>query len=99
SLDVGDDEAENAGIEQPGDVGIVAAAHPDERRDAAAEGGLYDVPNGFKREQRVLGVDEEEIVTGFLRDTGNFSGLEIAHHQADGERTVLELRLGSVYVL
>ena len=62
-------EAELPGmVQEQLHVLIVDASHTHQRRDAAAERRLRDVRDGLHGEDRVLTIDEDEIVAGRLRD-------------------------------
>ena len=82
--DVRVDDAGDAVVEQDGDVGVVDAADADEGGDADGDGGLGDVDEGFRGEDGVLQVHEDEVVAGAFGDAGDVCGAAEADGHAEG---------------
>jgi hypothetical protein len=89
-------DAHHAIIEQQRHIGIVDAAHAHQRRDAAAERGARDVANGLEIEQRMLAIDENEIMPSRLRDAGDIAGARQLHRHAERDLPGLHARFDRV---
>ena len=83
SADIGKDDAGRAIVENERGVEVMAAPHPHQRRHSAAERCLRDVPDRLEREQRMLPVDEDEVVPGGLGDAGDIARARQPHDHAE----------------
>ena len=83
-VDIGENDAGDAVVEQHRHVGVVGRAHADHRRDADREGRAGDVDDGLDVEDGVLAVDEQEVVVGRLGDANHIGRAHEAHREAHG---------------
>jgi hypothetical protein len=81
---VGINDAGRTVVEQQRDVGIVNATNTYQRCDAYGERRVRDPDDCFKVEDRVLPVDENEIVAGGLGNMGNVGRTPDANGNAEG---------------
>ena len=91
------DDAHHAVVEQQRHVGIVDAAHAHQRSNAATERGARDVADGLEIEQRMLAVDEDEIMPGRLGDARDIAGARQPHRHAERNLPGLHARLDRVH--
>ena len=91
-IDVGKDDAGDAVVEQHRDIGIVDAAHAHQRRHADGQGDIGDLRDRLDIEDRVLHVDEEEVVAGRLGDPRDLARARQPH--AHAERGIAGLQTG-----
>ncbi len=64
--------------------------------DAAAERGARDVADGFEIEQRMLAIDEDEIVPRRLGDAGDIARAREPHRHAERDLAGLHARLDRI---
>ena len=81
------DNAHDAIVEQQRHVRIVDAAYPHQRRNAAGQRRAGDVADGLEIEQRMLAIDENEVVAGRLGDAGDVAGTAQPHRHAERDAT------------
>ena len=82
-VDVRVDDAHHAVVQQHLHVLVVDAADTHEGRDAAPERGVGDVRDGLQGEDRVLAVDEDEVVAARLRDARDIARPPETHVHAE----------------
>ena len=81
--------------------GIVEARHPHQRGDTGADRRLGDVADGLQRIERMLRVDEDEVVAAGFGDADDLAGPRQAQHHSQCqlarlhafERPVVDMRL------
>ena len=95
-IDVGKDDPGDAIVQHERDVGIIAAAGAHQHGGAAAEPDLRQVPDRLQREQRMLRVDEHEVMPARFGDADHVAGARQPHDHAERHRSGLHARLDRI---
>jgi hypothetical protein len=97
-LDIGQNDAHGAIVEQARRMGRVMSGNPHERRDARVQRRVAERDGGLDRHTTVLHVDEQEVVIARPGDRRRLDDRGQLDDQAQDELAAFQLRKSEVHV-